>query len=87
MEKRSATRKLTETRVVVHHKAFPTTPLKTKDMSQGGVFVTTKGQINLKPGTGFDITFMIALGSITKLRKVAVKIVESTPEGVRLEFQ
>lgn len=87
MERRSATRKLTETKVVVHYDGFAQVPLKTRDMSQSGVFVTTKTPVNLTPGTSFEVTFMIDLGSITKLRKVKAEVVDTTAQGMRLKFQ
>ena len=86
MERRNATRKLTKTRVVVHHDNLDDTPLRTRDMSQGGVFVSTAQPANLKTGTTFEMTFMIDLGAITKLRKVAATVVQSTPEGLGLRF-
>ena len=86
MEKRSAARKLTDTRVVIHHDKFSSTPLRTRDMSQSGVFVSTVQPIDLKTGTTFDVTFMIDLGTITKLRKITTTVVQSTPEGLGLRF-
>ncbi len=87
MERRNATRKLTQTRVVIHHEAFNSTPLKTRDMSQGGVFVSTPRPVSFLPGTSFEITFMIDLGAVTKLRKVDATVVQTTPEGIRLRFE
>lgn len=86
MERRRATRKLTETKVIVHHESFSQVPLKTRDLSQGGVFVTTKKPVHLPAGTTFDITFMIDLGSLTKLRKVKAEVVDTTASGIRLRF-
>lgn len=85
-ERRATTRKLTQTRVIIHHDAFGPTPLKTSNLSQGGVFVTTTAPVSLLQGTTFDITFMIDLGNVTKLRKVAATVVQSTPMGLRLRF-
>ena len=86
MEKRNAIRKLTQTRVVLHHDSFDSTPLNTKDMSQGGVFVNTPTPVELKPGTSLAMTFMIDLGGVVKLRKVTATVVQSTAEGIGLRF-
>ncbi len=87
MERRNARRKLTETRVIVHHDTVGAAPLRTRDMSQSGVFVSTAQPVRLKAGTTFDLTFMINLGAITKLRKVCATVVQSTPEGLGLRFR
>ena len=86
MERRTAARKLTNTRVVIHHEEFDAKLLSTKDMSQGGVFVNTTTPISLQQGTRFEMTFMVDLGSITKLRKVAATVMQSTPEGFGCRF-
>lgn len=86
MERRHAIRKFTETRVIVHHDAIGADSLRTKDMSQSGVFVSTEQPVRLKVGTTLDMTFMIDLGAITKLRKVGATVVQSTPEGLGLRF-
>lgn len=92
MERRRTTRKLTETRVVVHHQNFDGTPLKTKDMSKTGVFVETKSDVALADsgllaaGTALELTFMIDFGRLTKLRKVSATVVQATQEGLHLRF-
>lgn len=86
MERRQVARKLTQTRVVVHHDAFGTAPLTTKDMSPKGVFVETKKPVQIKPGTNFEMTFMIDLDGVTKLRKVAATVMQVTPQGLGLRF-
>jgi hypothetical protein len=92
MERRQTTRKLTETRVVVHHQSFDATPLKTKDMSQSGVFVETsrggalKDSALLPAGTTLELTFMIDLGQLTKLHKISATVVRATQDGLHLQF-
>lgn len=87
MERRIAPRKLTETRVVVHHAAFDSTPLKTKNMSQSGVFVETTSPVQLDSGTQFEMTFMIDLDGVTRLRKVAATVIQVSPHGLGLRFR
>lgn len=55
-------------------------------MSQGGVFVNTPTPVELEVGTTLDMTFMIELDGVVKLRKLTATVVQSTTEGVGLSF-
>ena len=86
MERRTNKRKLTDTRVFLHHPELPATPCVTRDLSADGVFVVTPHGSKLKERAVLKMTFAVDLGSLTRLYDFTVTVIRITPEGVALSI-
>jgi hypothetical protein len=86
MERRTNKRKLTDTKVFLHHPELPTTPCVTRDLSAAGVFVVTDHGSKLKERAVLKMTFAVDLGNLTRLYDFMVTVVRITDEGVALSI-
>jgi hypothetical protein len=84
MERRISKRKLTETRVFLHHPELPPAPCVTRDLSADGVFVITPYAGRLKERAVLEMTFAVDLGNLTRLYDFVVTVTRVTNEGVAL---
>jgi hypothetical protein len=86
MERRTNKRKLTDTKVFLHHPELPQTPCVTRDLSADGVFVVTSHGDKLKERAVLKMTFAVDLGNVTRLYDFTVTVVRITPEGLALSI-
>lgn len=84
MERRTNKRKLTDTKVFLHHPELPATPCVTRDLSADGVFVVTPHAHRLKARAVLEMTFAVDLGNLTRLYDFVVTVVRVTDEGLAL---
>lgn len=84
MERRTTNRKLTETKVFLHHPDLPGTPCVTRDLSASGVFVETPHADRLREKAVLQMTFAVDLGNVTRLYDFRVTVVRITAEGLAL---
>jgi len=84
MERRTNKRKLTETKVFLHHPDLPGTPCVTRDLSADGVFVITPYAHRLKERAVLEMTFAVDLGNLTRLYDFVVTVIRITDEGIAL---
>ncbi len=84
MERRTSTRKLTETRVYLHHPDLPGDPCVTRDLSPRGVFVVTPHADRVRARTVMKMTFAVDLGNLTRLYDFTVTVVRVTNDGLAL---
>ncbi len=86
MERRTNKRKLTDTKVFLHHPELPATPCVTRDLSADGVFVVTPHGDRLNTRAVLQMTFAVDLGNLTRLYDFMVTVVRITPEGIALSI-
>ena len=86
MERRTNKRKLTDTKVFLHHPELPATPCVTRDLSADGVFVVTSHGEKLNERAVLKMTFAVDLGRLTRLYDFMVTVVRITPEGIALSI-
>lgn len=86
MERRVTKRKLTETKVFLHHPDLPSNPCVTRDLSADGVFVVMSEARNLKERAVLEMTFAVDLGNLTRLYDFTVTVIRVTDEGVALSI-
>ncbi len=86
MERRTNKRKLTDTKVFLHHPEFPATPCVTRDLSADGVFVVTPHAEKLRERAVLKMTFAVDLGNLTRLYDFTVTVVRITADGVALSI-
>lgn len=84
MERRISNRKLTETKVYLHHPDLPAAPCITRDLSSNGVFVETADAGRLKERAVMQMTFAVDLGNLTRLYDFRVTVVRVTTDGLAL---
>ncbi len=84
MERRTSNRKRTATKVFLHHAALPAEPSTARDLSSGGVFVTTPNARRLQVGASLEITFAVDLGNVTQLHKRSVEVAHVADDGLGL---
>ena len=84
MERRTSKRKLTGTKVFLHHPELPATPCSTRDLSADGVFVLTPHAGKLAVRTVLKMTFAVDLGNLTRLYDFTVTVARITDEGIGL---
>ena len=86
MERRTNKRKLTDTKVFLHHPELPATPCVTRDLSADGVFVVTQHGDRLRERAVMKMTFAVDLGNLTRLYDFMVTVVRITPQGLALSI-
>lgn len=86
MERRTKKRKLTDTKVFLHHPELPATPCVTRDLSADGVFVVTPHGDRLKERAVMKMTFAVDLGNLTRLYDFTVTVVRISTEGIALSI-
>ena len=84
MERRARQRKLTETKVYLHHPDLPSSACTTRDLSADGVFVVTSHTNRIPLSTVLKMTFAVDLGNLTRLYDFQVTVVRVTSEGLGL---
>ncbi|MGD8829404.1 MAG: PilZ domain-containing protein [Pseudomonadales bacterium] len=82
MERRANRRKLTSTRVFLHHPELAGSQCTTRDLSAGGVFVLTAHAHRIAPRTVMKMTFAVDLGNLTRLYDFLVTVARVTDEGI-----
>lgn len=84
MERRTAKRKLTGTKVFLHHPDLPSTPCTTRDLSAEGVFVETPHGHRVPVNTVLKMTFAVDLGNLTRLYDFRVAVARCSSDGLGL---
>ncbi len=84
MERRTNKRKLTETKVFLHHPEMPAEPCVTRDLSADGVFVITPHATALNVRAVLQMTFAVDLGNLTRLYDFTATVVRVSDDGVAL---
>ena len=84
MDRRTSKRKLTGTKVFLHHPELPATPCTTRDLSAEGVFVLTPHAQQLKVRSVLKMTFAVDLGNLTRLYDFTVTVARVTADGIGL---
>ena len=86
MERRTNKRKLTDTKVFLHHPELPVTPCVTRDLSADGVYVVTPYADRLQARAVLKMTFAVDLGNLTRLYDFTVTVVRVCDDGVALSI-
>ena len=82
-EKRQHIRTTVSASVKLMHPSFGSLKVKTRDMSHGGLFIMTGGELDLPIGTEVSIQ---ALDMFEEAPIVKAKIVRVESQGVALQF-
>ena len=82
-EKRRHVRTTVSASVKLMHPSFGSLRLKTRDVSHGGLFIMTGGEVDLPLGTQVSVQ---ALGMIEEAPVVQAKIVRIESQGIALQF-
>ncbi len=82
-EKRQHVRTTVSASVKLMHPSFGSLRFKTRDMSHGGLFLMTGGQVDLPVGTEVSVQ---ALDMFEEAPIVKAKIVRIESQGIALQF-